>query len=383
MLIRRIPAFVFIPGKAAGGDRFSMKKGLLLIGLIAALVGASGCSPPKEEKPVISKPRSVNTMRIGRRDLPIAVNAVGRLAPDREVVLSSQVSGIVQTYRVDTGDRVAAEETLVTLDPRDYQLALGEARANLFAARARYAAAKNSFLRAGQLLPENVITPEYFDQIEASYKAAQAAVSQAEASVDINQRRLDKSTIKAPFEGLVTRRLVEMGQNINVGDPVMAIADMLSMRVKIHVNEQDYVHLDKDDTVAVRVEAYPETAFGGKVDRIGVKADSQTNTFEVEILVANPELVLKAGLTAMVSIIVDEIRNAIMIPQNCVLFREGRQEVFVVTDQGTAMVRQVKLGRVDGSSVRILEGIAPGDRLVTTGSQYLKDGDSVVVVGSR
>jgi multidrug efflux pump subunit AcrA (membrane-fusion protein) len=72
-----------------------------------------------------------------------------------------------------------------------------------------------------------------------------------------------------------------------------------------------------------------------------------------------------------------------MIPQDCVLFREGRQEVFVVSDQDTAAVRRVKLGRVDGSAVRILEGLAPGDRLVTTGGQYLKDGDRVVVVGRR
>jgi RND family efflux transporter MFP subunit len=360
-----------------------MKKGLLLFGLIAAAVGVSGCSPPKDEQAVVAKPRSVKTMRVGTRDLPIVVNAVGRLTPDREVVLSSQVSGIVQSYRVDTGDRVAAEETVVRLDPRDYQLALGEARANLSAARARLTAAKNSFERAGQLLPERVITPEYYDKIEAEYKAARAAVSQAEAVVDINQRRLDKSTIKAPFGGLVTRRLVETGQNINIGDPVMAIADMLNMRVKIHVNEQDYVHLDKDDDVTVRVEAYPEKAFGGQVDRIGVQADSLTNTFEVEILVANPELVLKAGLTAMVSITVDAIQDAIMIPQDCVLFREGRQEVFVVSDQDTAAVRRVKLGRVDGSAVRILDGLAPGDRLVATGGQYLKDGDRVVVVGRR
>jgi RND family efflux transporter MFP subunit len=356
-----------------------MKTKLILLGLLAGLLACPGCSPPQEEKVAAAKPRPVKIMVIQPRDLPIVVRAVGRLVPNREVVLSAQVSGIVQSYGVDTGDAVAAGQTVVTLDPVDYQLALNEARANLLAVRARFAAARNSFQRAAQLLPQKVITPEFYDKVEAEYKAAQAAVSQAETMVDINQRRLEKTVIGAPFEGLVAHRMVEIGQNINIGDPVMAIADMARMRVKIFVNEQDYVHLDKADAVRVRVEAYPETAFVGQVDKIGIKADSHTNTFEVEILVANPNLLLKAGLTATVSITVDGIRNAIMIPQDCVLFRENRKEVFVVAGEDKAAAREVTLGRVDGSAVRILEGLAPGDRLVITGAQYLKDGDRVAI----
>ena len=365
--------------RAAGGRCYSMKKHLLLIGLVAGLAVSFGCSPAKEENVALPKPRPVNTVVIERRDLPLVVNAVGRLIANREVVLSAQVSGIVASYSVDTGDAATAEQAVVILDSKDYQLALNEARANLLSARARYVAAQNAFQRAGQLLPDNVITPEFYEKIEADFKAAQAGVSQAEAVVDIQQRQFEKTVIKAPFDGLVIRRLVETGQNINIGDPVMAIADMLSMRVKIHVNEQDYVHLDHDDSVTVLIEAFPERLFPGEVDRIGVKADPQTNTFEVEVLVTNPDLLLKAGLTATVNIVVDTVPDAIMIPQGCVLFRENRKEVFVVTEDGKASVREVKLGRVEGSSVMILEGVAAGDRLVTTGSQYLRDGDSVAV----
>ena len=359
-----------------------MKTNLLLLALLTGLLTWPGCSPPQEEKPVAAKPRPVNVEVIAQRDLPIVVRAVGRLAANREVVLSSQVSGIVQAYRVDTGEAVAVDQAVVTLDPTDYQLALDEARANLQAVRARFAAAKNSFERAAQLLPQNVITPEFYDKVEAEYKSAQAAVSQAEAMVDINQRRLEKTVIKAPFDGLVTHRMVEIGQNITIGDPVMALADMARMRVKIHLNEQDYIYLDKDDAVRIRVEAYPETAFVGQVDKIGIKADAHTNTFEVEILVANPDLLLKAGLTATVSLTVDEIQAVIMIPQDAVLFRENRKEVFVVNDDDQAVVREVTLGRVDGSAVRILEGLAPGDKLVTTGAQYLKSGDRVAIAES-
>lgn len=362
--------------------RYVCKKRLISIVLLAGLLLGSGCNPPREEKPAAVRPRPVTVAVVAARDLPIVVRAVGRLAPNREVVLSAQVSGIVQAYGADTGDAVAADQAVVTLDAVDYRLALDEARANAQALRARFAAAQNSFQRAAQLLPQNVITPEYYDKIEAEYKSARAAVSQAEAMVDINQRRLEKTVIKAPFDGLVTHRMVEIGQNINVGDPVMALADMARMRVKIHLNEQDYVYLDKEDAVRVRVEAYPEAAFGGQVDKIGIQANPQTNTFEIEILVPNPDLLLKAGLTATVSVTVDEIREVVMIPQDAVLFRENRKEVFVVSDDEKAVVREVTLGRVDGSAVRILDGLAPGDRLVTTGAQYLKDGDRVVIAES-
>jgi len=360
-----------------------MKKILIIMSMLVGLVVLTGCNPQEKEKVVKSKPRSVTIAVVESRNLPIVVNSVGRLVPNREVVLSSQVSGIVQAYSVDTGDSIKANKMVVALDPTDYQLALTEAKANLLSVKARYAAAKNSFLRAGELLPEKVITTEAYEKIEAEYKATQAAISQAEAAVDINQRRLDKTVIKAAFDGLVTSRMVEKGQNINIGEPVMAIADMQSMRVKIHVNEQDYVYLDKDDAVTVLVEAYPDASFSGQVEKIGIKADPNTNTFEVEILVVNSDLVFKAGLTATVSITIDEIEDAIMIPQSCILFRKNRQEVFLVMNGNRVVVREVKLGRNAGSSVRIVKGLSPGDKLVTTGGQYLKDGDSVVETVSQ
>lgn len=356
-----------------------MKKSFLPIGLLAALALVWGCSPASEDKPAAETPRPVAVTVVESHDLPLTVSAVGRLVPNREVVLSAEVSGIVQSYAANMGDAAADGQVLVKLGPRDYELSLSEAEANLLSVRARLTAARKAFQRARELLPDKVITQEVYEKVEAEYIAGRAAVSQAEALVDIRRRNLEKTVIAAPFDGFVTRRLVELGQNINIGDAVIAMADLQPMRVMIYVNEQDYVYLDDDDAVTVRVEAYPERSFSGRVDRIGVKADPRTNTFEVEILVDNPDLDLKAGLTAAVHIVVDAIPDAIMIPQDSVLFRENRREVFVVIEANRAAAREVTLGRVEGSSVRILQGLAPGDRLVTTGAPYLKDGDRVSI----
>ncbi len=356
-----------------------MRKCLIIMLMVSGLMMLSGCGSSAENEVPQAKPRSVRTEKIVSRDLPVMVRSVGRLVPNREVMVSAQVTGILMQINADVGTKVTSGETLVKLDPIDYKLALNEAQANFESAQAKLAVAEKNYARAKRLLPENVITPELFDQAEAEYRSSQALVAQLGAVVDIARHRLDKTNISAPFDGYVSQRLVELGQNLAVCEPVMRIADMKTMRVVIHINEHDYVHLDEDDPVTVMVEAFSNTSFPGRVDKIGIKADGRTNTFEIEILVDNPQFILKAGLTARVSIQTEVVPDAVMISQGSVLFREDRKEVFVIEQGNTAVARKVKLGRVEGSLVRILEGLMPGDHLVVSGGQYLKQGDMVVV----
>ena len=343
------------------------------------LILLSGCGSPDEKQAVKAKPRPVRVATIQSRDLPILVRSVGRLVPDREVVVSAQVTGIVTEVKADVGSRVASGATLVRLDPTDYTLALNEAEANLLAAQARMSAAEKSFARVGRLLPEKAVSQELYDTAEAEYRTSRASVSQLSAAVDIARQRLNKTIIYSPFDGYVVQRFVELGQNVAVGEAVMGIADMRAMRVKIHISENDYLHLDMEDPVTVVVEAYSEEFFPGRVDKIGIQADARTNTFEVEILLDNARFLFKAGLTARVAVQTEVIHQAVVIPQGSVLFREDRKEVFVVEQGGHAAVREVKLGETAGSEVRILQGLASGDILVVSGAQYLKPGDAVTI----
>lgn len=347
--------------------------------ILLVLILLIGCGAPKEESVVETTPRAVRIETVTSRDLPIVVNAVGRLLPNREVTLSAEVGGIVMQYNADVGSAVDEAATLVHIDRADYELALKEAEANLRSAEIRLPVTRKSYDRARELLPDNVITQERYDQAEAAYESAKALAAQLKTTVALARRRLEKTTIKVPFGGHVTHRFVELGQNIAIGDPVMQVADMQTMRVKIHVNELDYVNVDKEDRVNVTVEAFSQAPIAGRVDKIGIQADPRTNTFEIEILVDNSAFHLKAGLTARVAIETQHIPNAILISQGSVLFRENREEIFVLDENNRAAAREVKLGRMDGSYVHILEGLNPGDTLVTAGGQYLKTGDEVMV----
>ncbi|MDY6856703.1 MAG: efflux RND transporter periplasmic adaptor subunit [Thermodesulfobacteriota bacterium] len=356
-----------------------MKRELIVAVLCVGIPLLTACKPTEKNEVVNKGPIPVRVERIETRDLSVIVESVGRLRPNREVNLSAEVPGIVNGYEADVGDRVVKNQILVNLKRTDYLLTLKEAKANLSAARARLDAAEKTFRRAMNLLSLEVIAAESYDRSEAEYKLAKAVVSQMEAVVSISERRLSKTEIKSPFEGLVTLRMVELGQNVGPGEPVISIADMKTMKVRIHLNERDYIHLDRDDPVLVKVEAFPEIAFNGHVDRVGVKADSRTNTFDVDIRVENPDMNLKAGLTARVFLTIEVIKSAVMIPQSSILYRETKKEVFVILDDRTAIPREVKLGQTKGSSVRILEGLSVGDNLVVSGCQYLEPGDKVIL----
>ena len=356
-----------------------MKKHLKIVGICIGITLFLACKPTKENEVVQDMPVPVLIEKIKARDLPLVVESLGRLEPIREVVLSAEVPGIVNSYTADIGDKVVKDQTLVKLKPTDYLLALNEARANLSASMARLDAAEKTFNRYRALLPRKVITEESFEKAEAEYKSAKATVSQMEAIKSIAGHRLGKTEIKSPYKGFITVRMVELGQNVGVGEAAIGIADMKTMRVKIHLSERDYIHLDRDDPVKVKIEAFPEIMFRGSVDKVGIKADPRTNTFEVKILVDNPDIILKAGLTARVFITSRVFHNAVMIPQSSVLYRETKKEVFVINDKKKAAPREVKLGQMEGSSVRVIKGLAPGDKLVVSGGQYLKPGDRVTI----
>ncbi|MFH1123843.1 MAG: efflux RND transporter periplasmic adaptor subunit [Pseudomonadota bacterium] len=318
-------------------------------------------------------------MEIRSQDLLLTVESVGRVAANREVTLSTEVGGVVKDYFADVGDRVKTEQPLVSIDPLDYRLALREAQASLAAAQARLEAATKAYARSKALLPQKAISPDTFDKYEAEYKSHEAALSQIKAMVDIAEAREKKTRISAPFPGIVARRLVEKGQTVGVGTPVMALVDLDAIRVRIHTAECDYVNVSRDDLVRVTVEAFPQKTFEGRIDRIGVKADERTNTFDVEILIDNPDLLLKPGLTARVRITTGVLPDTILIPQSTVLYREDRREVFVVGEGNTAELRPIQLGRTEGPFIQVLKGLKPGERLVVAGGQYLKPGDKITI----
>lgn len=341
------------------------------------------CSPSSENASIaIPIPTPVRVMEIQAIQLPLVAEVVGRLAPNREVTLAAEVGGIVAGYGADTGDKVAKDSVLISLDPSDYQLALKEAEANLAIARTRLDLALKAYTRSKSLLPRKVITQDAYDKAEAEYLSAGASMERVTVLVDIAKAQLVKTRIRSPFDGHIAARMIETGQLIGAGQPLMKIIESDPIRIKIWLPEKEYVRLDRNDPVSIVIEAFPENIITGTIDRIDITADERTNTFGVEILVDNSTLALKAGMTARVRITTSTIPDAILIPQSTVLYRSDRNEVFVAGPDNRAILRQIVLGLSSGEKIEITEGLSAGDQLIVTGGQFLKPGDNIMISAS-
>jgi len=327
----------------------------------------------------IIKPVPVEIMTIKNQTLPQKVEAVGRITPNRQLTITSQVPGIIARYAANQGDLVKRDQLLVQIDPIDYELAYEEALANLTAVKAQVYSATKAFERSKNLLPREVISQDNHEKAEAAYKAAMAQQERAQVGVKVAQERLKKTKIYAPFSGVIAMRYIETGQMIGAGVPLMSLVDLNSVRVQINLTEQDYIRIKRGDKAEVRAEAYPSLVFKGSVDRIAVSSDPGTNTFAVEVLLDNPDLVLKAGFSARVSLTTPPLTNVILIPQNVILYRDKGADVYVIDENQEAVKKSVILGMTIGDDIQVIAGLRQGDNLVVKGQNYLKEGARVVI----
>ena len=206
-----------------------------------------------------------------------------------------------------------------------------------------------------------------------------AQEARALVGVKIAGGRLKKTKITAPFSGVIAMRYIETGQMIGAGVPLMNLVDLSKVRVKINLTEQDYIRVKRGNSAQVRVEAYPSLVFKGRIDRIAVFSDPGTNTFGVEVLLDNPDLVLKAGFSARVSLTTQPLIDVILIPQSAILYRENGADVYVMDQNRKALKKSVILGVTIGDNIQVIEGLKSGENLVVKGQNYLKTGANVVV----
>jgi membrane fusion protein (multidrug efflux system) len=186
--------------------------------------------------------------------------------------------------------------------------------------------------------------------------------------------------IRAPFAGQVKERSVTQGQYLKVQTPVMVIVNIDPLRVRLQVPEKMAAWVRTGQEVTVSVEAYPDRTFTGKINRINPSVNQQTRAFEVEALIDNRETMLKPGFFVKATIPSSFAVDALMVPQDALLYVYGVYKVFVI-DGNTLKEREVKIGERTGEEVEVIEGLTVGDRVaLATSGQELKEGAIVEIV---
>ena len=365
-----------------------LKERKLIVAIFLAVISVVFCSPgvwgaqAKGGQSDSGAPVSVEIMTAGLAGADAEIRAVGRAFANKTLTIKAEVSGRVTYVGTDMGGSVKAGQVLVRTDPEDFQLAYEEARAGLASTRSRLSMAKSGYQRAEKLKKQKVISHEMYEKLKAEFEDAGAQSDRAGVAVRMASARLKKTSIKAPFSGLVVKRHIEVSEIINPGQPLITLADLNRIKVKVRLGEKDYINLDRAGTAVVTFDVFPEREFIGRIGLIGIAADPGTTTFPVEVLVENKDLTIKPGLSARVFLPKRATSDEILIPQSAVIKTNG-DWVFVVGPGRAAEKRRVVLGGIKGLRVRVLEGLQNGDKVILNNLKKIKPGDKVTVSSNK
>jgi len=360
------------------------------------------------------KPRAVRVESAQVRDVRRQVDVVGTLAAREEVVVSAEVEGRVARLVHDLGDRVESGTPLIELDQEKLQYRAEAQRAALEQARARYGAgadgdlppldkvpnvvstsaqladAQQQLERAKNLSSRNLLSRSDLETAQTRYDTAKAAHDQALASArqlraDIDsqtsslrlaQRNLRDAVVRAPFDGYVAERLVSQGQYLQPLTPVMRIVRLHPLKITAEVPEKFAPWIESGREIAVRVDAFPEQSFSGKVVRIAPAVNLRSRAFAIEGEVPNPDGRLKPGTFARVQITTDRVERAVTIPFAAVQSRYGTNRVFLIQN-GQLAGKEIVLGDRLGDRVEVSQGLDAGTPIVMADVEQLADGMKV------
>ena len=295
---------------------------------------------------------------------------VGSLEAIEEVDLVSEVDARVVEIAFEEGEAVEKGQLLLKLDQRKLAAAVAEMQA-------RFNLAKANLERFANLLRKETISEQDFDQAEAEFDSAKAML-------ELAQEQLEDATITAPFDGVMTERLVSLGQYMSRGQALASLVDMNPLEVEFNVPERYIGQLALGQKIDVGVEAYANEAFTGEVIFISPRVDRDTRTVLVKAQVENADRRLKPGMFGNLELIFQAREAALVIPEAAISYMGDQASVVIVNEEGRAEFRDVEPGLRLAGEAEILSGLEEGQRVVVEGFQKMRPGSLVnISVESR
>lgn len=318
-------------------------------------------------------PVSVSVAEAKSEVIPNLLIAVGDLAAVHQVNVTSDVPGRITEILFTAGAAVKEGTPLV-------QLFDGPEQGDLANFKAQATVAQLSLDRAKQLASRQFGPQATVDQ-------AQAAFDQAEAGIARTQALISQKLVRAPFDGDLGVRKVEVGQFLTAGSQIVSLTDLSMLYANFTVTEKDSAQLKVDQTVRIRVDAYPGRTFEGKITTIEPQVATETRNIRVQATVANPDKVLKPGMFATTTVVLPDKPAVITVPETAVDYTLYGDSVYLVTEKKEAdgktslsAVRTfVQTGGRLGGRTEIVKGLKPGDKVVAVGQLKLQSGAAVTI----
>lgn len=298
-----------------------------------------------------------------------AVKAVGSIVAVNGIDVANEVPGVIQQINFESGDLVSKGDVLIRLDA-----AIEEAALRTRGAEAQLA--RQEFQRIADLLPKRAVSQSQYDQAKANYDAANARVNEAEA-------QLSKKVIRAPFDGTLGIRLVDQGQYIGTGTPIVEINMLDPIYADYTLSEKNLPDVAVGYAVAATVAAAPNTEFKGTVSAINTSVNADTRSVRIRATLANRDQRLRPGMFATVSTRQPDDITVVTVPRTAISYNTYGDFAFVVedNDQGQKVVtrRSVRSGDARENRVAVLEGLKAGETVVSKGLLRLRSGQPVKI----
>lgn len=287
------------------------------------------------------------------------------LEAEEEAMVVAKVQGIVKELHVEEGDYIKRGSLMTELE--DEQLAIEASRA-----KATMDRLFNEFKRKKELFERKLISAELFENSKFEYESQKAAY-------DLAQLQVDYSQVRAPISGVVSQRMIKVGNMVNADQQVFKITDFDPLLAVLHVPEHEMAKIKKNQETVIKVDAVRNQTFDGRVLRISPVVDPENGTFKVTVAIRDASRQLKPGMFGRVRIVYDTRENALMIPKEAVMTEDGANSVYVLNAK-RVFRRTVQTGYENGSNIEVIEGLADGDSVVTIGQSSLQDSAQVQIV---
>jgi len=345
----------------------------------AALLVLPACSRQDSKKPVPkNEARLVTVTAVTNVLWDRTVSIVGTLYPKDEATIAAQVEGTVEKTLVDFGDRVKSEQDLAFVDTASYAALLEQAVGNLAKAEASLTNARQNFERVQRLKQGGIASEADFDQGKSQLDQATADVKAASGAEGVARLNVERSRVRAPFDGAISQRVVGRGDYVKAGSPLFNIVNDGVLKFIFQVPERYGSFVEKRLPVSFNVDNFPGEVFTGTVYLISPSVSAASRSFNVGALVTNTDFRLKASTFARGELVVQRGVPTPVVPLDAMVSFAGVTKVFVI-ENGVARSRQVVLGRVRDGLQEVISGANAGDQVVVNGQSKLSDGVAVAV----
>ncbi|MCF7353507.1 efflux RND transporter periplasmic adaptor subunit [Vibrio sp. CK2-1] len=313
----------------------------------------------------------VTVTKVDPEDWVPTINAIGFIEPIQGVTLTAQTSGQIDSIHFDSGISVKKDDVLVEVDSKVEKAQLQSSQAKLPAAKAKY-------LRYKDLYAKGSVSKEAYDEAQATYLSLSADIASLKASID-------RRTVTAPFDGIVGLRNVFLGQFLETGTEVVRLEDTSVMRLRFTVPQTDISKIHVDQKVNITVDSFADKTFEGSISAISPAVNAQSGLIQVQAHIPNNDGKLRSGMFARASIVLPTLKDQIIAPQTAITYTLYGDSIYVLEEKdGVQRVTQtvVKVGERAGSVAHIMEGLKPGQTIVTSGQVRLSNNSKVKVVES-